>query len=77
MPWLKPTFLAVRPRVASLLQKQQQPQQPQQDAQAAALEAQRKARAEARRREQMTYQFAAIAATTGIGATAAFATYYR
>lgn len=41
------------------------------------LAAQRAERAAARKREQMTYQFAAIAATTLITATAGFATYYR
>lgn len=34
-------------------------------------------RAEARRREQLTYQFAAIAASVGVTALAGFATYYR
>lgn len=53
---------------------QQQQRQQQQDAQ---LEVQRLQRAEARKREQVTYQLAAIAATTGITATAGFATYYR
>lgn len=43
----------------------------------AALEERRLLRAAARRREQVTYQFVAIAATLGITATASFATYYR
>jgi hypothetical protein len=34
-------------------------------------------RAEARRREQLTYQFSAIAASVGVTAAAGFATYYR
>lgn len=42
-----------------------------------ALEQQRQQRAAARQREQLTYQSAAIAATTGVTATAIFATYYR
>ena len=41
------------------------------------LEQQRLQRVEARRQEQLTYQFAAIAASVGITATAGFATYYR
>ncbi|KAL4447817.1 hypothetical protein ABPG75_005036 [Micractinium tetrahymenae] len=41
------------------------------------LAAQRAERAAARKREQVIYQFAAVAATTLITATAGFATYYR
>ncbi|EFN54530.1 hypothetical protein CHLNCDRAFT_24463, partial [Chlorella variabilis] len=41
------------------------------------LQQKRVKRAEARRREQLTYQFAAIAASVGVTALAGFATYYR
>ena len=82
--WAAPSpALAHPPAFSALLlflspqqqQQQQQPQQPQQ--QNAQQEAQWLKRAEARKREQLTYQLAAIAATSGITATAAFATYYR
>ncbi|GBF98825.1 beta-carotene hydroxylase [Raphidocelis subcapitata] len=43
----------------------------------AARAARVRARAAARRREQMTYKFSAIAATLGIGGVALFATYQR
>ncbi|KAI7837698.1 hypothetical protein COHA_008491 [Chlorella ohadii] len=73
-PLRLPRGLSVFAQANKQQDAQQQQRQQQQDAQ---LEVQRLQRAEARKREQVTYQLAAIAATTGITATAGFATYYR
>ncbi len=62
---------------ADAVQQERQQQQQQQERQHQELDQKLLARAEARKREQLTYQFSAIAASVGVTAAAGFATYYR